>query len=157
VNEEKNPDLFLKEVLKGNINFSTDLESNCEKLIFLIENNDNSNVIVKCLEILCDIIPHVNKQYFNFFQELSISDVDPLVRYTSAKILIINFIEKSLDALKSVLNNEASSNTLSAILKMLKSKAESALRNILDFFYLIRIYKNDFHKKMGLNIELMIF
>lgn len=85
-----------------------------EFLISIIENSEDEELRVNCVEILQDIELNSQKM-FNFLENLLISDSNESMRYAAFKVLSTNFADKAIEPVKHAIGNENGSNLIELI------------------------------------------
>lgn len=110
-----NPDSIYTNFKNGDLDKSTVIK----RLISIIENDTNGDNRVKSIKILGKI-DHNNQIFFEFLENLLISDSNEHVRGTAANIILQNYFDIGSKAIEWALKHEFSPKCLSIILRSLE-------------------------------------
>ena len=119
-----------KNIYKDFRNGDIDKYSAIEILISLIENIDNSDIRLECIDIL-QKIDFRNEKIFSLLENLMLSDSNEKVRISAANTLKEIFNEKALPPLRWALENEKSLHCLSKIISVIGEIKNPSARLIL--------------------------
>ncbi len=89
-------------------------------LISFIEESEDAEIRIKCIEILQNLKLD-NDEVFKIFENCLVSDENPLVRSVAAKAIIRNFLKDDLSSLKWAIQHEKSPIVLKTILDLFKN------------------------------------
>ena len=134
---EKNPKVLLERFRSGLLDQATFSDS----LISLIEKSDDSVVRVESIELLSGLSLE-DPRLVKLYQDLLISDSDENIRHISAKYLVTNYFEESLEVLEWAIKKDQSLKTLTEVLRGSKLRDKDWLSQIITniFTTLIKTY-----------------
>lgn len=133
-----------KKIQKYYKNGKLDKNSTFELLVSFIENSNDDNVRIKCIEFLGEIEFNNFKKY-EILENIMVSDSNKYVRGGAAKIIIHNFLDKGIIPMKWAIRNDTSPEFLSIIIENLKKVDKNVLYLILlkEFKDIIRYKTNN--------------
>ncbi len=105
-------------------------EYSLEKLISFIDNSNDENIRVMCVEILGNMSSN-HPKIFETLENLLISDLNKHVREVAVRIIVKKYHDKGIEPIKWAIRNDSSLYLLSKIIDDLNDINEEALRSIL--------------------------
>ena len=143
-------DIYIK--YKGK---ALDKISASEFLISIIENSEDEEFRVSCVEILQEI-ELKNQRMFKFLENLLISDSSESVRCAALKALSTNFADKAREPIKHAINNENGSSLIDLINFLAKIDRILCKKILID--KIIKIYEKENKESLNdLKLETLNF
>ncbi|MFW9969179.1 MAG: HEAT repeat domain-containing protein [Candidatus Odinarchaeota archaeon] len=108
------PEIIFEDLKHNRINKKTAYDL----LISLVENSENENVRLNAI-INLEKIGLINKDLFNFLEDLLISDSNSIIRFAAIKFLKHKFLQKAINPFKWAINHETNYECLIKIIQTL--------------------------------------